>query len=126
MKTFFFLCALLLSTSALAEPASDEWQNTTLTDATIKKIQEASYEYKKCVGEKMQKPSSLDRDSRKATDDIIKQCEPVLGKMRDVYLADKVPSAIADRHLRQLRIQTTRKALQNLMFEQAARQAGQP
>lgn len=74
----------------------------------------------------MQKPSSLDMDSRKATDEIIKQCEPVLGKIREVYLADKVPGAIADRHLRQLRIQTTRKALQNLMFEQAARQAGQP
>lgn len=131
MKTLFFpsvllFGALLFSVGAVAEKANEEWQNTTLTDATIKKIQESRYEYKKCVGEQMQKPAYLDMDSRKATDEIIKQCEPVLGKIREVYLAEKVPGVIADRHLRQMRIQVTRNALQGLMFAQAARKAGQP
>jgi hypothetical protein len=131
MKTFFFpssllFGALLFSVAVAAEKANEEWQNTTLTDATIKKIQESRYEYKKCIGQQMQKPAYLDMDSRKATDEIIKQCEPVLAKIREVYLAEKVPGVVADRHLRQMRIQVTRNALQGLMFAQAARKAGQP
>jgi hypothetical protein len=126
MKTFFFLTALLVSTGVFAEKASEDWQNTVLTDATIKKIQESKVEYKKCVGEQMQKPAFKDMDSRKATDEIIKQCEPALSKMRAVYLAEKVPGEIADRHLRQTRIQITRKVLENMIFSQAGRNAGQP
>jgi hypothetical protein len=132
MKTSFFPSALLSGTllfsmGAVAEKANEEWQNTTITDAAIKKIQEAKYEHKKCVGEQMQKPAYLNmEDSRKATDEIIKQCEPALAKMRGIYLAEKVPGIIADRHLRQIRIQVTRKALQGLMFAQATRKAGQP
>ncbi len=127
MKLYFFLIALQLATiPAMAEETKDEWQNTVLTDATIKKIQESKFAYKKCIGEQMQKPAYLDMDSRKATDAIMKQCEPTLGKIREVYLSEKLPPTIADRHLRQIRIQTARKALQNLMFSQAARAAGQP
>ena len=130
MKTFFpsvlLVGTLLFTINAVAEKASEEWQNTTITDATIKKIQESKYEYKKCVGEQMQKPAYLNMDSRNATDEIIKHCEPVLAKIREVYLAEKVPGIIADRHLRQMRMQITRNALQGLMFEQASRKAGQP
>lgn len=130
MKAFFFPCVLLtvllFSVNAVAEKVTEEWQNTTISDSTIKKIQESKYEYKKCVGEQMQKPDYLKMDSRNATDEIIKHCEPVLSKIRETYLAEKVPSVIADRHLRQIRMQITRNALQGLMFEQAARKAGQP
>jgi len=126
MKVLILLLSLFVSTVAIAEKANEEWQNTILTDATIKKIQEANYEYKKCVGEQMQKSSYQTMDSRKATDEIIKQCEPVLAKMRAVYLAEKVPSTIADRPLRQLRTQVTRNLLQELMFSQANRKEGQP
>ncbi|MDA1343490.1 MAG: hypothetical protein EXR90_04120 [Methyloglobulus sp.] len=131
MKTVIFSNILLVSTllfsvTVTAEKAAEDWQNTTITDSTIKKIQESKYEYKKCVGEQMQKPDYQKMDSRNATDAIIKHCEPVLSKIREVYLAEKVPGVIADRHLRQIRTQITRNALQGLMFEQAARKAGQP
>jgi hypothetical protein len=126
MKTLFFLTALLFSITVAAEEAQDEWQNTTLSDATIKKIQESRYDYKKCVGTQLQKPAYLEMDTRKATEEVMKQCEPVLGKIRETYLAEKIPATMADRHLKQIRIQTTRKAIQNLMFEQAAKNAGQP
>ena len=122
----FLISSLLAFTTAHAEAGGDEWQNTVLTEATIKKIQESKVEYKKCVGEHMQKPAYKDMDSRKATDEIIKQCEPALSKMREVYLAEKVPGAIADRHLRQTRIQITRKVLESMIFAQAGRNAGQP
>lgn len=126
MKTFYFLISLLVTINVSAEEAKGEWQSSTLSDATIKKIQEATVEYKKCVGQQMQKKEYLDMDTRKATDEIMKQCETALGKSREVYLAEKIPAEIADRHLKQIRTRTTRSALQNLMFEQAARGAGKP
>ena len=127
-----FITSVLLFTSLLflavakAESSADEWQNTTISDATIKKIQEAKYEYKKCISEQMQKPAYLDMDSRKATEEILKLCEPMLGKMRETYLTEKIPAIMADRHLRQVRVQTTRKLLQEMIFAQAGRAAGKP
>jgi hypothetical protein len=41
--------------------------------------------------------------------------------MRDVYITEKVPEIIADRHLKQMRLQTTRLVLQDMMFNEAAR-----
>jgi hypothetical protein len=125
MKKLLLLTMLLVSVAAFADDAKNEWHNTTLTDATMKKIQEAKYQYKKCVVDEMQKPDYSKQDTRKATDIIMKQCEPVLAQMREVYIAEKVPGIVADRHLKQMRMQTTRSALQALMFAEAARKSGQ-
>ncbi|MFI3154641.1 MAG: hypothetical protein QX199_00650 [Methylococcaceae bacterium] len=125
MNKIFFLTILLSAMAAFADDAKNEWQNTTLSDATIKKIQDAQYQYKKCVGGEMQKPAHQEQESRKATEEIMKQCEPVLSRMREVYLAEKVPGTIADRHLKQMRMQTTRNVLQGMMFSEAARKSGQ-
>ena len=124
MKKILFLSLLLSAGTAFSDDAKNEWHNTTLSDATIEKIQAAKYEYKKCIGEEMQKSTYQELESRKATDAIIKQCEPVLAKMREVYTDAKVPVVIADRHLKQIRIQTTREALQGMMFSEAARKSG--
>ena len=125
MKHTLFLIFLLSTASVFANETKNEWQNTELSDATIKKIQEAQFQYKKCVAVEMQKPAYREIDTRKATDEVIKQCEPVLAKMREVYLAEKVPGVIADRHLKQMRLKVTRSALQELMFSEAARKSGQ-
>ena len=124
MKHILFLALLLSTGSAFADDAKNEWQNTTLSDATIEKIQAAKYEYKKCVGGEMQKSVYQGQDSRKATDAIMKQCEAILSKMREVYTEAEVPGVIADRHLKQMRLQTTREALQGMMFSEASRKAG--
>lgn len=124
MKKLFLIPLLLVSTTVFAQEASqDEWQNTTISDATIKKIQESKYVYKKCVVDEMQKAPYQKQESRQATEAIVKQCENVLAKMRDVYLAEKIPEVIADRHLKQMRLQTTRLVLQDMMFNEAARSA---
>ncbi len=126
MKRLIVSVLLLLSaTSVMAEDTKNEWVNTTLTDATIEKVQAAKYVYKKCVGDEMQKSSYQQQDTRNATEAIIKQCEPHLAKMRDVYADAKVPGVISDRHLKQLRMQTTREALQGMMFSEASRKTGQ-
>ncbi len=122
MKKLLLIPLLLFSTIIFAEEMSkDDWQNTTISDATIKKIQESKYVYKKCVADEMQKAPYQKQESRQATEEIVKQCEKILGKMREVYLAEKVPEIIADRHLKQMRLQTTRLVLQDMMFNEAAR-----
>ena len=125
MKNILFLAALLSTVTAFADDAKNEWHNTTLSDATIKKIQDNQYQYKKCVAAEMQKPAHQEQESRRATEEIMKQCESVLSQMREVYLAEKVPGTIADRHLKQMRMQTTRNVLQGMMFGEAARKSGQ-
>ena len=122
-----FLCSLLLlsATTAMAEDTKNEWINTTLSDCTIEKVQTAKYAYKKCVSDEMQKSTYQQQDTRNATETIIKQCEPILAKIRDVYLDAKVPGVISDRHLKQLRMQTTREVLQGMMFSEATRKSGQ-
>ncbi|TAL46986.1 MAG: hypothetical protein EPN89_09490 [Methylovulum sp.] len=125
MKKILFFALLLAGINAFADDAKNEWHNTVLSDATIEKIQQAKYQYKKCVSDEMQKPVYQEQDTRRATDGIMNQCEPVLAKMREVYIAEKVPAIVADRHLKQMRIQTTRSALQGMMFSEAARKAAQ-
>jgi hypothetical protein len=125
MKKVLCVVALLLATNSYAENNKNEWQNTTISEATIEKIQAAKFEYKKCVSDEMQKSVYAKQESRQATEIIIKECEPVLTKMREVYLGEEVPEVIADRHLKQMRLQTTRDTLQNMMYAEAARASGQ-
>lgn len=125
MKNLIFLISVLLSFNAFAETGKSEWNGTSLSDETIASIQKSQYDYKKCISDEMQKASYQNQDSRRATDEIMKQCESTLAKMREVYTEAKVPGVVADRHLRQLRLQTTRTALQEMMYMEASRKAGQ-
>ena len=127
MKYALYAVLLLASNLAFAEEAAkDEWNQTTLKEDTIQKIQQAQFTYKKCVVDTMQKPEFSKLESRNATDAIIKLCEPTLAEMRKVYTDAEVPGVIADRHLKKLRIQVTRNVLQELMYVEAAKKAGQP
>ncbi len=121
MKKLLLLTLVFISFSVLADDAKNEWHDTTLSDATIEKIQTAKYNYKKCVSDEMLKAEYQTQESRQATETIMKQCESFLTKMREIYLDVEVPAIIADRHLRQTRIQTTREVLQNMMYAEAAR-----
>ncbi|MEC4748551.1 hypothetical protein [Methylomicrobium sp. Wu6] len=125
MKQFLLLVLLSSSFAVFADDPKNEWHNTSLSDATIKKIQESQFEYKKCADAEMRKTAYQSIDVRKGAEQVVKQCEPVLAKVRDVYAAEKVPEVIIGRHLKQMRMQTTRAVLQNLMFAAAAREAGQ-
>jgi hypothetical protein len=128
MKHVLFLALLIGSNFSYADEAKNgkknEWKGTTLTEATIKTIQQAQFKYKKCVMTEMQKKGYLKIESRTATDAIIKQCEKVLSDMRQVYLDAKVPGVIADRQLKKMRITITRRVLKQLMFAEAANRAG--
>ena len=123
MNKYLLLVLCLTASSVYAEDAKNEWQNTSLSDAIIEKIQAAKYDYKKCASDEMQKAVYQDIDTRNATDAIMKQCEAILAKMREVYTKAEVPEVIADRHLKQMRMQTTREVLQGMMFFSASRKA---
>jgi hypothetical protein len=124
MKKTFAMVMLAFSATVLADDAKNEWHNTTLKEETIKQIQLSQLSYKQCVAEEMQKKTYAKQESRMATDAIIKRCENMLGGMRQVYVDAGVPEVIADRHLKKMRIQTTRKLLQQMMFMEASRAAG--
>ncbi|MGZ4959510.1 MAG: hypothetical protein ACXV7J_09670 [Methylomonas sp.] len=124
MKPVLFLMLMMSSSWTFAEEAKEEWNDTTLNENVIQKIQTAQYGYKKCVSEAMRKPEYAKLESRNATEVIIKECEPVLSDMRKVYVDSKVPDVVADRHLKKLRIQMTRNVLQEMMYAEAAKRAG--
>ena len=126
MKQILLTFLLSTSISALADDPKNDWHNTTLSDDTIKKIQAVKYQYNKCIANEMSKSNYAKQDIRKATDAIVKQCENLLSDIRNVYLTQKVPDVIIKRHLKQIRIQTTRNVLKQMMFAEAARKAGQP
>lgn len=126
MKYRLFALLMLAAGMACAEDAKEEWNETSLSNETIEKIQKAQFNYKKCVVDTMQKPDFAKLESRNATDAIIKLCETTLGEMRQVYLDAQVPGVIADRHLKKLRIQVTRNLLQELMYAEAAKKSGMP
>jgi hypothetical protein len=124
MKPYLFLVLMAFSSWTMAEEAKDEWNETSLSEETIQKIQQAQFNYKKCVMDTMRKPDYAKLESRNATDVVIRECEPVLADMRKVYTDVQVPAVIADRHLKKLRIQVTRKVLQEFMYAEAAKKAG--
>ena len=116
---------LLAASCVFANDPKNDWHNTTLSDATIKKIQQAQYTYKKCVASQMKTYIHIKQDIRVSTDTIIKNCENVLSGMRDVYKKEKVPATIINRHMKQMRVKTARDVLKQLMFADAARKAGE-
>lgn len=127
MKFALIATLLMLSQLAFAEESNkDEWNETTLSEETIQKIQKAQFTYKKCVVDAMKNPDFAKLESRNATDAVIRQCEPTLAEMRKVYTDAEVPGIVADRHLKKMRIQVTRNVLQELMYVEAAKKAGQP
>ena len=127
MKPFLFSLLLLSSAWAFAEETKpkDEWQNTTLSDEVIHKIQQAEYNYKKCMSDAIRKPEIAKLDSRKGTDTVVNQCESVLAENHKIYVDAGVPSVIADRQIKSIRIKTTRNVLQELMYNEAAKKSGQ-
>ncbi len=128
MKPLLLIMLLLSSGWTYAEEAKEskeEWQNTTLSDEVIQKIQHAEYNYKKCMSDAMRKPEISNLDSRKGTDTVANECEPVLAETHKAYTDAGVPKVIADRQLKSLRIKTTRNVLQELMYNEAAKKSGQ-
>ncbi len=128
MKQIFLLVILFSAVNAAwaaDKKSGDQWNNTTLSDENIDHIQKAQYKYKQCITAEMKKKNYAKMDSRVATDQILKKCEKDLSHIRTVLNKEKVPDPTTDRYLKKTRTQTARKVLQELMYAEAARKAGQ-
>ncbi len=123
-KTFFLILLLAATGSFAADKPKEEWKNTTLSDTTIKNIQQAKYTYMQCIAKESQQKTYVKMDTRAATDKILKQCESHLANVRKVFADAKVPPVIIDRYMKQTRTQTARKVLQEMMYADAARKSG--
>lgn len=123
MKKIGFLFLMLLPAASFSAEKAEEWQATTLSEESIKNIQQAKYKYLQCINGEAQKKDYAEMDTRAATDKIIQQCEKPLTDIRTVFIAAKVPESIADRYLKRTRTQTMRKVLEQMMYAAAEREA---
>lgn len=121
MRLLIAGCLWVIAASAMA--GESEWQASTLTPATLKKVYQAAGVYQNCVGNALRAQINNKQDSRAVTDGILKQCEPQLQPMRDAFTSEKVPAEIADRYLQKTRTQTARNLLREVMATQAVRGA---
>ncbi len=125
MKPIFLLALVVASFNSFAgNNKNPQWQPTTLSDTTIKKIQQAKYQYMLCITKEMQNKTYIKLDTRAATDKVLIKCEPSLAQVRAVFTEEKVPTTISDRYLKKTRTQTARKVLEQFMYAQAARKMG--
>ena len=126
MKKLVFLALVLAASGSIAaDQAKKEWKNTTLSDATIKHIQQSKYTYMQCIAKEAQQKTYSKMDTRLATDKILNQCENYLADIRQVFKDEKVPPVIIERSMKQTRTQTARNVLREMMFADAARKSGQ-
>ena len=109
------------SAALTSDSKSQSWESTTLSDTTIKHIQEAKHQYLLCITTEAKKLYKTNMDSRAATDLILKQCEENLAQIRTVFEQEKVPVAITDRYLKKTRTQTARKVLEEMIIAAATR-----
>jgi hypothetical protein len=124
---FSLIYALSLSASAATDSPvnkGENWNGSIISDKVITQVQQAKAAYKQCVYTEAQKKGYIKIDTRVATDAIMKQCEPNLGKIRTIFINSGVPAISTDRFLKKTRFGLTRNILRSLMFAEAARKAG--
>ncbi len=120
MKKFLLLVLLVGTFPAFAaSDQTDEWQASTLSDSTIANIQKAKYNYLTCITQGVKKHLNIRMDTRQATDQILKECEQSLTKIRSTFEKEGIPIKTADRYLKRTRTQTARKVLQEMQYAAA-------
>lgn len=111
-----------LSVQAWAE-AEQEWQPTTLSEATLAKVHEAAKSYQDCLNDELRAHANEDADSRLLTDRILHTCEDRLAPTKAAFDAEKVPDEISERYMRSHRTRGARGLVKALMSIQAMRAA---
>jgi hypothetical protein len=119
------LARALLSAAllGLAHPAAradgETWEPSTLSPATIDKVQASLKVYQQCANDETRAHLNDKMDSRKVTDLILKNCEDRLIPIKAAFDAEKVPDAISERYLRSKRSWAGQQILRVVMANQA-------
>lgn len=107
---------------AAAEPElQQEWQPTTLSEATLAKVNQGVEAYQKCLNDETRAHYQDKDDSRRVTDLILHNCESRLTAITSAFDAEKVPGAISDRYVRSKRSRAAQQVVRVVMQAQAAR-----
>jgi hypothetical protein len=107
--------------AAEPEPIKQEWQPTTLSEATQTKVHEGLEAYQKCLNDETKAHYNDKDDSRKLTDLILSQCESKLTLIKAAFDAEKVPDVISDRYNRSKRSRAAQQVVKVMMAAQATR-----
>lgn len=122
MRNVLIGLAVWAALAGSAAAAEGEWQPSVLKPETIEKVYGATNDYHRCMGEEIGKDSDPGADPRAIADAILKTCEVRLNAMREAFIGEGVPEAIADRYLRKTRTQAANSLLRETMALQAQRQ----
>jgi hypothetical protein len=116
---------LIILGLALASPPlvaiEQTWQPSTLSEKTLKKVDEAVLAYQKCLNDETRQHLKDPEDSRRVTDLILNACDGRLAPIKPAFRAEKVPDPLAERYLRRKRSQAAQQVLRVVMAEQALR-----
>ncbi len=117
----FLIGLILVIGCAGGLQAEEQWQASTLSAETIRKIQSETAKYHHCLGGEVKQFQQKRMDSRDAANLILKRCEAKLLPIRETFLAQNVEIAAVDRYLKRKRHQAARKVLQTMMFAESQR-----
>lgn len=127
MFQVFPLAVALLAVWFSPAQAEDEWQASSLSPATIEKLNSATLTYHQCLNKQVLAFNAPGTDSRDATNWVMKQCEAELGPMHAALAEEKVPAPVIERYQRRKRNQAVRKVLQAMMYAESMKaSAGNP
>ncbi len=109
------------ASAAEEEAIKQEWQPTTLSDATLAKVNAGVEHYQTCLNDETRKHLQDKEDSRQVTDLILRNCEMKLTAVKAAFDGEKVPGVISDRYIRSKRSRAAQQVVKVVMQVQAER-----
>ncbi|BBL74840.1 hypothetical protein [Methylomagnum ishizawai] len=113
------LIGALLAFAATAHAEEGTWEPSTLSPATLDKVQASLKVYQQCVNDETRAHLNDKMDSRQVADLILRNCEDKLNGIKTAFDAEKVPAPISERYMRSKRSMAAQQILRVVMAHQA-------
>lgn len=125
-STCLLLAGIVLPACQTEVKPSQDWQPSTLSQATQDKVHEALRIYQQCVNDQTRLHLNDKEDSRKVAESILAHCEGKLSAVKAPFDAEKVPDSISNRYLRSKRSLAAQQVMRVVMASQALRSTSEP
>ncbi len=119
------LSTFALWTAANSRAQEEQWEPSKLSEKAWDQVHQSKVAYDACLSQQLVKNITSEADPRAITDAILKACEEPLNPIRTAFTAEKVPSEMIDRYLRQQRSRAAQAVVREVMGAQAVRQQSQ-
>lgn len=118
------LSTFILLTAANSKAEEEgQWEPSKLSEKAWDQARQAKVAYDVCLNQQLVKNITSQADPRGVSDAILKACEEQLNPIRTAFAAEKVPSEMIDRYLRQQRSRAAQSIVREVMGAQAVRQS---